>query len=338
MCNRRARAGRAKQLGFPRREALAGLGALLATAAGAAALTGCSPGPSQTTEMSAVAARRVQPAPALDPQELSAALLSPGDMGSNFSVLPIPAGSSAAQSARAATVTGCPQLGILENVGATLAQDDRGAAYRAADGMPVVGESLRTAAGADLAAAYAEDRAALATCRNLNITVRGTDFAVRLTPVELGRVQSATAVRLDGMLEGVQVDGYLALDDLGPAELAYLFLQVGTGSPQPAAYYFEQADGKARRYLDTVWSSGHGSSPLAPGESAPEGSPSSTAGSASADGSGNIASARSSSPLIRLRSSTAPRIVTAAVTPRPTSAAVEPNAPAALPSPYAAAA
>jgi hypothetical protein len=271
MCYRRARAGRAKQLGFPEHRALFGLGAVLATAAGAACLAGCSPGPSQTPEMSVVAARRVAPAPAVYPQELSAALLSPADMGSNFSALPkqAPAGSGTAPGSGPTSVTGCPQLGILGGVGVTTAPDDQGVAYQAADETPLVGESLRTAPAAVLAADYAEDRAALATCRQLHITVQGTGLDVTLTHVGLGRVKSAAAVRLDGMLEGVQIDGYLALDDVGPAELAFLFLQIGTASPQPAVYYFEHADAKARHYLDTVWSSWHGSPASEPGAAEP---------------------------------------------------------------------
>jgi hypothetical protein len=341
MCNRRARAGRAKQLGFPGRKALAGLSALLVTAAGAASLGACSPSGSQTPEMWAVAQRQAEPAAGADPQALSAALLSRADMGSNFSLLPAPPGSTAAAGngsgtragSGAASVTGCPQLGVLGSVGATLAQDDQGVTYRPAGGTPLVAESLRTAPGAALAAEYAEDRAALTTCRGLSIKVQGIDLSVMLTQVGLGEVRSATAVRLDGILEGVQVDGYLVLDDVGPAELAYLFLQVGTGSPQLATYYFEQADGKARRYFDTVWSSWHGPSAFAPGGFAAQESASSAAGSGPAGGSGNMASARSSNPLIRLRSSTTPATATTAVTPSPASAAVEPNAPAAFPNP-----
>lgn len=274
MCNRRARAGRARQLGFPRRGFLLGLCAVLVTAAGAASLTGCSTAAPQSPRMSALAARAAeqseQPAQSeqpssADPRELSAALLSGTDMGSNFSLLPEPTGSAATAGAgKAATtatgtgttsVTGCPQLGILRNVGTTLGQDEQGVTYQSVDGLPVVGESLRTDAGARLAADYAADRAALTACTGLTIATDGTVFDLKLTHVALGGVKSATAVRLDGTLEGVQVNGYLALDDVGPAELAYLFLQVGTGAPQPAVYYFERADAKARNYLDTVWSS-----------------------------------------------------------------------------------
>jgi hypothetical protein len=262
MSYRRARAGRAKQLGFPRREALAGLSAVLMTAVGAASVTGCSADGSQNPQMSTVAIRRAVPISGADPQELSAALLSPADMGSNFRPLPVVDGSAAALGGLT-VVTGCPQLGIVQNVGVTLGQEDQGVSYRTADGMPLIGESLRGASGKNLAAAYADDRAALATCRNLNISVRGNAFELKLTHVDLGRVHSATAVRLDGMIGGVQVDGYLAVDALGPAELAYLFLQVGTGSPQPAVSFFERADDKARHYLDMVWSSWH-ASPFVP--------------------------------------------------------------------------
>ena len=255
MCYRRARAERAKQVGTPGRAALAGLGAVLATATAAASLAGCSEaGSSQAPEMSAVAAQRQQKASGVDPGQLGTALLSRADMGSNFSELPTPARTAAAPDPGATSVTGCPQLGILAEVGVTGAGDDQGVTYQSVGGMPVVGESLRAGPTAGIAAEYAEDRAALATCAGVNVTADGTEFTLQLTPVTLNE-KSATAVRLDGMLRGVQVTGYLALDDVGPAELGYVFLQVDYGSPQLATYYFGKADHKARHYLDEVWSS-----------------------------------------------------------------------------------
>lgn len=266
MCFRRVRVGCVKQVGSVRRRAgssgrrpLAGLCALLA--AGAVTAAGCSAsGGSQLSDMSvaAVAAQLPDRSAAVDPAQLRTALLAKADMGSDFSALPTSAGTAGGTSPGSASgavgITGCPQLGVLADVGVTLARDDQGVTYRSVDEMPVVAESLRAGSAAGIAAAYAEDRATLATCAGLNVTADGTEFTLQLTPVTPGE-KSATAVRLDGMLDGVQVNGYLALDDVGPAELGYVFLQVGNGSPQLATYYFAKADHKARQYLDAVWSS-----------------------------------------------------------------------------------
>lgn len=279
MCYRRVRVGRARQTGSSERRRAAGLCVVLAAAAVAAA--GCSAsGGARLSDlpMAAVAAQLPDRSVAVDPAQLRTALLAKADMGSDFSALPTPAGSAgsvtgsvtgmtagstagstvgpmtAGSTAGAVGITGCPQLGVLTDVGRTVASDDQGVTYRALGGMPVVGESLRAGATASVAAEYAEDRAALATCAGVNVAADGTEFTLQLTPVTLS-VKSATAVRLDGMLGGVQVVGYLALDDLGPAELGYVFLQVGNGSPQLATYYFGKADDKARHYLDAVWSS-----------------------------------------------------------------------------------
>ena len=267
MCFRRARPGRAKQAGLSGRGSLAGLCVVLAVAAVAAA--GCdAAGDSKLSRMSvaAVAAQRPDLDATVDPGLLRTALLARADMGSDFSALSTPAGAAAGSATASATgsaagpaagavgITGCPQLGILAEVGVTGAGDDQGVTYQSVGGMPVVGESLRAGPTAGIAAEYAEDRAALATCAGVNVTADGTEFTLQLTPVTLNE-KSATAVRLDGMLRGVQVTGYLALDDVGPAELGYVFLQVDYGSPQLATYYFGKADHKARHYLDEVWSS-----------------------------------------------------------------------------------
>jgi hypothetical protein len=228
--------------------------------ASAVAVTGCAAvGGSRVSgiSMAAVAAQRPDGAggtAGANAGLLSTALLAPADLGADFSALPASAGGAGGSGSGGVGVTGCPQLGVLADVGGALADGGRGVAYRALGGMPVVGESLRPASAASPDAGYAEDRAALATCRSVQVTAGGAVFSLKLTPVAPG-LKSATAARLDGMLDGVEVDGYLAVDQLGPAELGYVFLQVDSGAPQLATYYFDKADHKARHYLDAVWSS-----------------------------------------------------------------------------------
>jgi hypothetical protein len=175
-------------------------------------------------------------------------------MGSAFTEQPAappangasPTGGSTGPSGGTGTVSGCPQLQILLTVGSSASATDQGVTYQAGEVGPIVGESLITAQPGPLAAAYADDRSALESCRRLAVESDGESFSLALTPITFGGAQSA-AVRMDGTLEGVQIDAYLAIDDVGPAELAYFYLQVGSGSSQVAAYYYRVADAKAHR-------------------------------------------------------------------------------------------
>lgn len=195
--------------------------------------------------------------------QLKAALLAPSDMGSAFTLQPAEpptdgsggsagaggsgsSGGTGASGGGKTTVSGCPQLQILLSVGSSPSATDQGVTYQAGQTGPTVGESLLTASPAALAAAYADDKAALESCRHLEITSDGTGFALTLTPITFGGPQSA-AVRMDGTLQGLQINAYLAIDDVGPAELAYFYLQVGSGSSQVASHYYRVADAKARQ-------------------------------------------------------------------------------------------
>jgi hypothetical protein len=214
-------------------------------AAGALTAAGCAPDgadPSADAPGMTPAARREAHPSTPGAAQLKAALLAPSDMGSAFAAQPPPTSGHT-------PVSGCAQLDILLSVGVSLGPGDQGVTYQATDFGPTVGESLMTApAGTTVAAVYAEDRAALASCRNLKITAEsGVTFEVALTPATLGSPKTpSTAVRMDGTLEGVQIDGYLVLDDVGPAELAYLYVQIADGSAQLASRYFERADARAR--------------------------------------------------------------------------------------------
>jgi hypothetical protein len=223
-------------------DAAPGLGDAAPVAAGAAATAG--------SAAASASARPGMPSAA----RLKAALLAPGDMGSAFAeqpaATPAPTGGATGQSGGTDTASGCPQLQILFTVGSSMSATDQGVTYQAGEVGPIVGESLITAQPKALAAAYADDRAALESCRKLEVDADGETLALTLTPITFGGPQSA-AVRMDGTLEGVQVDAYMAIDDVGPAELAYFYLQVGSGSSQVAAYYYRAADAKAHQ-LATV--------------------------------------------------------------------------------------
>jgi hypothetical protein len=188
---------------------------------------------------------------------LQAALLAPADMGSAFVRQSAsgpangsggPGGSGNSAGPGSTTVTGCPQLQALLSAGASTSATDQGVTYQAGGYGPTVAESLITASPTQLAHTYSDDRSALASCKHLEITTGGSTLALTLTPITFGGPQSA-AVRMDGTLQGVQIDSYLAIDRAGPAELAYFFLQVGSGSSQVASYYFRVADAKAQHAL-----------------------------------------------------------------------------------------
>jgi hypothetical protein len=61
---------------------------------------------------------------------------------------------------------------------------------------------------------------------------------------------AATAVRLDGQLQGVQINGYLVADQLRPTTtLLFFFLQSNSGSSQEAFVLFQRAQQKAQQRL-----------------------------------------------------------------------------------------
>lgn len=187
--------------------------------------------------------------------QLQAALLAPTDMGSAFTRQPTESpsagsGSSGSGSSGTTTVTGCPQLQFLTGVGASTSPTSQGVTYQAGDYGPTVSESLITAPTADLEHTYSDDVSAMKSCKHMEINSNGETFTLTLSPIAFGGPKSA-AVRMDGTLQGVQIDAYLAIDRVGPAELAYFFLQVGSGSSQVASFYFRLADAKAQQQLNT---------------------------------------------------------------------------------------
>ncbi|MDJ0347095.1 hypothetical protein QMK19_36975 [Streptomyces sp. H10-C2] len=78
-----------------------------------------------------------------------------------------------------------------------------------------------------------------------------TTLVFTLSPIRFGG-PGATAARLDSTYQGVQVNGYLAVEKLGPVVMVYFFYQVGSGSSQLASQYYRQAVTKAQRVLGTA--------------------------------------------------------------------------------------
>lgn len=178
--------------------------------------------------------------------QLQAALLSPTDVGPHFTAQPTDSSSPSANAST--TVTGCAQLSALLGAQSTNNLTEQQVNYQAGDTGPFLNEVLATGPTAVVNADYAAVKSALDTCKSLTIDSGGTTIAFTLTPMNFAPAPAA-AVRMDATYQGVQVNGYLAVDHVGAAELGFLYIQVGSGSSQSAAALFKQADTKAHQHL-----------------------------------------------------------------------------------------
>jgi hypothetical protein len=178
---------------------------------------------------------------------MRAALLTAKDLGPSFS----------ASKGDTTTVKGCQPLADMLN-SASSGQRAQVQAEFAAEGLgPFLGETLTTRRDqADLAREYDKTRTALARCRSLSFLSGGTKLTFALSPINFGGPGSAAA-RLDGTYQDVQINGYLAIDKIGPVVFAYYFFQVESGSSQLAYAYYKQADAKVRRVLHADGASGN---------------------------------------------------------------------------------
>jgi hypothetical protein len=200
---------------------------------GSAAAGAPSPSPSQTS-----------PLPSAD--QLGSALLTADDLGPAFLEPPDegqPGNSSS-------TTTGCPALGDLltGGDGSRPGRVHVETEFTTADATPYVGETLTTEDEAALTAEYGKAVQALTTCRTVTFTGPDGSVTFGLTPTGLGG-PGVSAVRMDGDLQGTALNGYLAVERVGPAFLTYWYLQVDSASSQLAAALYRQASDKAAQVL-----------------------------------------------------------------------------------------
>lgn len=171
-----------------------------------------------------------------DAARLDAALLTAHDI--NLRASP---GSA---SAGGVGVTGCEPLADLLGAPAPAGQLRRQASFvGAAAGGPFVQEALTTEARTRLDTDYGRLRGALDGCRSLTFGVGGTKLKMALTPITFGGPGSA-AKRMDATVQGIRINGYLAVERIGPVVLGYAYMQAGSGSSQLASAYFQQAESK----------------------------------------------------------------------------------------------
>ena len=179
--------------------------------------------------------------------ELQAALLSQSDLGAPYSAQQSSGASESGSSDQ--SVSGCPGLSRELNSGSSsqtgLVSD--AADFTAGQTGPFVIEQLLTGPPAQFASDYNQSVSDLKSCRNLTLTSGGTKLDFTLTPINF--VSGATAARMDATYEGVQVNGYIAVQRVGSAGLVFLFFQIGSGSSQEAYTIYTQALKKAQSHL-----------------------------------------------------------------------------------------
>ncbi|MEZ0067452.1 hypothetical protein ABIA32_003465 [Streptacidiphilus sp. MAP12-20] len=219
----------------------------------AVALTGCTAGGTQAAVgISADATNPSPPSPAESlpgADQLTSALLTPSDLGPAFTVQP---SDTASPSAGAGQATGCSQLTMLMNQAQTASPSpSRGPGQDAqvvlAGGQtgPFVGEFLTARPAAMLDQRYPQAVNALKSCQELNLPTGSTQINFKLTNVDFGSPGSV-AKRMDATVQGVPVNGYLAIDRLSPnVAFVYLYIQVAGNSSQAATVYYHRAILKA---------------------------------------------------------------------------------------------
>ncbi|MFD0349821.1 hypothetical protein ACFQ0M_34940 [Kitasatospora aburaviensis] len=192
---------------------------------------------------------------------MKTALLTAAELGPEFTEVPPSTGS--APSEGASPVSGCDALRALLNRQAaepTPQQPHQEAEFEGSGGNPMVTESLTAEDSAKLTGDFATVTEAFANCHSLTFDDgTGTAVTFTVTPITLGERHDAPAVRLDGILSGVQLNGYIGIERFGPTALSYGFFQRDSGSSQLASLYYRAAVAKAERTLNVPAGSETGS-------------------------------------------------------------------------------
>ncbi|MFF2354811.1 hypothetical protein ACFVVL_34235 [Kitasatospora sp. NPDC058115] len=192
--------------------------------------------------------------------QLRAALLTAAELGPDFTEVPLdtespaPSPSPEAESGTGASpVAGCDALrALLNRTGAHAPSQNphQEAEFDGPDGNPMITEALTAEEPERLTADFATATAAFADCHSLTFTDDvGETVTFTVTPLALGDREGAPAVRLDGTLAGVRLNGYLGLERLGDVALAYGFFQRDSDASQLASLYYRAAVAKAERTL-----------------------------------------------------------------------------------------
>lgn len=243
-------------------------GLALAVSTVVAALAGCSASSQGTLGLGdAAAAATPSPSQSLPGADsLQAALLSPDDLGANFSIEPSDSSSPSVNTGKGSgsgkSATGCEQLSNLINGspqnGTPAPSSSPPGASQGSEAQvllnggqvgPFVGEFLTARPQSVLDTSYPQVKNALASCKNLNLSTGGTTVDFRLSPVDFGSPGSV-ARRMDGTVQGVTVNGYFVVDRLDSnVAMIYLYIQVSNTSSESAYAYYQIAVSKAQDVL-----------------------------------------------------------------------------------------
>ncbi|MFB8236507.1 hypothetical protein ACFC58_08130 [Kitasatospora purpeofusca] len=184
-------------------------------------------------------------------EQLRAALLSAAELGPDFTEVPVDPDPSPA--AGASPVAGCDALRALLNrnpSGSSAQGPHQEVQFDGPDGNPMITESLSAEETARLDADFATVSSAFADCHSITFTDNtGAAVTFSVTPIALGDRAGAPAVRLDGDLAGVRLNGYLGIERLGDVALAYGYFQRDSDDSQLASLYYRAAVAKAERTL-----------------------------------------------------------------------------------------
>ncbi|WP_042390650.1 hypothetical protein [Streptacidiphilus melanogenes] len=230
------------------------LAALAASLSVATALSGCSAGATRNaigvgaTSSSTASSSSVASVPTAD--QLQSALLIASDLGPDFTAQPGDTSSPTATSGP----SGCSALtDLMSQAPSTSPNPAQGpeaqVILEGGQSGPFVGEFLTGRPQSVLDHNYPSVVAALRSCQQLDFPTGTTQVPFQLSDFDMG-LAGSTAKHLSGSVQGVPVNGYLAVDRLNPTvAMVYLYLEIAGDSPQTAKAYFNQAVTKVQTTL-----------------------------------------------------------------------------------------
>jgi hypothetical protein len=183
-------------------------------------------------------------------QQLQSALLTASDLGPGYTAQPSDTSSPASTTAP----SGCSALTDLINAAPSSSPNpakgpDAQVILQGGQTGPFVGEFLSARPQSVLDHNYPAVVSALRTCQQLDFPTGSTQVPFKLSNFDMGTA-GTTAKRLSGTVQGVPVNGYLAVDRLSPTvAMVYLYLEVAGDSPLTARTFYNQAVTKAQTTL-----------------------------------------------------------------------------------------
>ncbi|MQS14965.1 hypothetical protein F7Q99_22545 [Streptomyces kaniharaensis] len=201
----------------------------------------------------AAAAAPAQDLPSAD--QLKAALLTADDLGPGYTAIPVT--SSPTPGENPSPASGCDALSALINEQAdafpTPATPHAEVELDGPDGNPMVTESLTAEDPGKLTSDVNTVTDAFRTCHQITFDAGTSDSVTfSVTPVTLGDRQDAPAVRLDGTLDGVQLNAYIGIERFGTVGMVFGFFQREGSSSQLASMQYRTAVAKTEHTLGTT--------------------------------------------------------------------------------------